>query len=108
MAKSPAEIDEKFEGLIAWELNDATSMLTYAEERSHTMIGQNSLLQLLIRRRGEIGAYVKEHEKGVVQEIRRTGVVAKPKRSVVIVSCLPFAFVEKVEKEFKNHLMVIL
>ena len=58
---------ETFEVFIAAELNDATSMLTYAGERSNTMIGENSLLQLLIRRRGEIDAYVKEHDKGLVE-----------------------------------------
>ena len=67
------------------------------------MIGDNSLLQLLIRRRRGIDAYVKEREDALVEEIRRIGVVAKPRRPVAIITGLPLAFVQMVREEFQSH-----
>ena len=56
MANPSADIDEVLERLMKAEVNEATSLLAYAGERLHTMIGDNPLLKLLIRRRGEIDA----------------------------------------------------
>ena len=93
MANPSAENDKKFEAVIAAELDHATSMLIYAVEKSQATIGENLLLQLLIRRRGEIDAYVKEHEKAVIEQNRRTGVVATPRRRIVLYSIVWYRIV---------------
>ena len=69
MANPSVGIEEILARLMKDELNEVTSMLAYSGEMSRTMIGNSSLLMLLIRCRSKIDTYVKGCGDALVEEI---------------------------------------